>query len=194
MKFNLSTSARHAHLIPTDQRSGYQGIPTDHFTRVFVYARNPKLKNHQWREDLAQLAETIVSKGEPANGDAEEILSALERLGSEGRILLETHKTRERNAAAVDAKKRAAIQLWGKLECEVCQLVFADVYGPHGLEFIECHHREPLASAPVGGRRVQLDDLALVCANCHRMLHWRDWPTLEDLRARIQGHAKKSIP
>lgn len=88
----------------------------------------------------------------------------------EGRSLYKLHKVRERNHAIVERKKEQALKKYGKLACEACMFVFEDFYGPEGKDFIECHHRIPLASFKVSSKTT-LDDLALVCANCHRILH-----------------------
>ncbi|WP_279635939.1 HNH endonuclease [Kitasatospora cheerisanensis] len=46
---------------------------------------------------------------------------------------------------------------------------------------MECHHVVPLHVAGEG--RTGLADLALICANCHRMIHRRaPWPTPQELR------------
>jgi 5-methylcytosine-specific restriction enzyme A len=98
---------------------------------------------------------------------------------SEGAILLALHQTRER--ARSDEKKRRVLEETGRLQCEVCAFDFADAYGDLGRGFAECHHKLPLAA---GTRTTRLADLAIVCANCHRMLH-RHSPvlTVERLRA-----------
>ncbi|WP_405812446.1 HNH endonuclease [Streptomyces sp. NBC_01520] len=50
---------------------------------------------------------------------------------------------------------------------------------------MECHHIVPLHEAGEG--RTKLNDLALICANCHRMIHRRaPWPTPWELRASIE--------
>ncbi|MFN0215817.1 MAG: HNH endonuclease [Saprospiraceae bacterium] len=54
----------------------------------------------------------------------------------------------------------------GHLYCEACGFNFQTVYGQ---DFIECHHKFPIAAS--GPRTNTLEDLALVCSNCHRMLH-----------------------
>jgi 5-methylcytosine-specific restriction protein A len=64
----------------------------------------------------------------------------------------------------------------------VCDFDFARVYGELGVGFAECHHLVPLAELP-GVRRTRLTDLAIVCANCHRMLH-RTRPTIAILELR----------
>lgn len=47
---------------------------------------------------------------------------------------------------------------------------FALAYGDLWIGFAECHHRLSLAS--LGSRTgTRLADLAILCANCHRMIH-----------------------
>ncbi len=88
----------------------------------------------------------------------------------EGRILLRWHRTRERNTTKVQERKRQALEKNGKLACEACGFDFRAVYGDLGDGFIECHHTVPVSRlAP--GQKTKVSDLALVCANCHRMLH-----------------------
>ena len=67
-------------------------------------------------------------------------------------------------------KQAAVLQETGKLQCEACGFNFAATYGDLGIGFAECHHRLPLAS--LGSRTgTRLGDLAILCANCHRMIH-----------------------
>lgn len=87
----------------------------------------------------------------------------------EGRLLYRQHRSRERNRALVTRKKRQVLLQGQPLACEVCGFDFAVVYGNRGDGYIECHHLVPLAEA--GKSTTKLTDLALVCANCHRMLH-----------------------
>lgn len=114
--------------------------------------------------------------------------AAIKLFGKEGRLKIQAHKRRERDGAFPRLKKAEAMRRDGKLECEVCTFVFATQYGDHGADFIECHHREPLAMLdPNDGKRTTLQDLALVCANCHRMLHWKDLPSITELRSRLRS-------
>lgn len=88
----------------------------------------------------------------------------------EGRVLFRLHKSRERNRTLVQSRKNRAMQQFGKLQCEVCGFDFREAYGELGDLFIECHHTIPVSQlAP--GQTTKKADLALVCANCHRMLH-----------------------
>jgi len=88
----------------------------------------------------------------------------------EGRLLTKLHKLRERNPIVVKKKKRETLKSTGALVCEICGFDFADFYGDLGEGYAECHHLLPLsASGPT--QRTKLSDLAIVCANCHRVLH-----------------------
>lgn len=88
----------------------------------------------------------------------------------EGHILTKQHVLRERNRAAVAAKVDQVLRRDGRVSCEVCNFDFLEFYGELGRGFAECHHIVPLAEAAFS-RTTRLSDLAIVCANCHRMLH-----------------------
>jgi 5-methylcytosine-specific restriction protein A len=88
----------------------------------------------------------------------------------EGKVLTRIHKHKERNPQVTLKKKRKVLQESGKLECEVCGFDFVEIYGQLGYGFAECHHIVPVSEL-VDGHKTKLSDLAIVCANCHRMLH-----------------------
>jgi 5-methylcytosine-specific restriction protein A len=90
----------------------------------------------------------------------------------EGTLLLRQHLIRERNRDLVRRKKEQALARDGVLRCEACQFAFRAMYGDLGTDYIECHHTTPLAE--LRPKQVtRLSDLALLCANCHRMIHHR---------------------
>ena len=96
----------------------------------------------------------------------DEIESSDENLTfSEGKLRLVAHYARERNSAVIKLKKQKAIAD-NILFCEICNFSFTKTYN---IEFIECHHKTPISET--GETETKLEDLALVCANCHRMLH-----------------------
>jgi 5-methylcytosine-specific restriction protein A len=100
----------------------------------------------------------------------------------EGRLLSQYHRSRERARGLVLRKKEHAIRSGKALACEVCDFCFATQYGERGVGFIECHHRQPLSSLSPG-TPTKVADLALVCSNCHSMLHrGNPWPSVEELR------------
>ncbi len=73
---------------------------------------------------------------------------------------------RSRNNAIVLEKKRQS-----KYICECCDFNFYKTYGELGKEYIECHHIKPLAEYSEEGEEIVLENLAALCANCHRMIH-----------------------
>ncbi|RPH27818.1 MAG: hypothetical protein EHM93_19020 [Bacteroidales bacterium] len=105
---------------------------------------------------------------------------------TEGKLRLVTHYARERDRNIIRAKKQQAIQKQS-LECEICEFSFIYKFG---VEFIECHHKTPISQS--GVTETTLDDLSLVCANCHRMLHKQfdgKFLTMDELKEKISTNA-----
>lgn len=68
-----------------------------------------------------------------------------------------------------------------------CGFDFAERYGERGHGFIECYHTQPVHTLR-DGDKTKLDEFALLCANCHRMVHARrPWLSIGQLRALPQG-------
>lgn len=89
----------------------------------------------------------------------------------EGAPQLKAHFRRERSRKLIEQKKEQSKKQHGKLYCEICNLSFEDVYPPPlGSNFIEAHHKVPLSKVE-SMVRTTLDDLMMVCSNCHRMIH-----------------------
>ena len=95
-------------------------------------------------------------------------LSAME--GAE-KLALVRHRKREqslRDAKVVEAIKSGN----GKLKCEVpkCGFDFEITYGELGRNYAQVHHLKQLGDR-TNPSRTKLVDLAVVCANCHAMIH-----------------------
>lgn len=89
-----------------------------------------------------------------------------------------------RNPALV----RAAKEFYGT-RCSVCEFDFGGTYGDRGEGYIECHHLNPLGEREEADvTRTTVADVAVVCANCHRMIH-RTRPAMrvEELRQIVRG-------
>ena len=104
----------------------------------------------------------------------------------EGGVALRAHLRRERDPSLKGRKLADARHRGVPIVCESCGFDFGKVYGARGTDYIECHHRIPLhASGPTSTR---LSDLALICSNCHRMIHrTKPWLTVEELRAVVDA-------
>lgn len=72
--------------------------------------------------------------------------------------------------------------------CMVCGFDFERRYGKLGRGYIECHHIDPLSGRDGLAKPTKLEHLAMVCANCHRMIH-RKTPcmTIGELKALLQS-------
>ncbi len=102
----------------------------------------------------------------------------------EGSIKRYFHKLRERNKFIVKEKIESVINLSGKLNCEICNFNFEDFYGNRGHNFIECHHKVPLSKLKPH-TVTEINDLAIVCSNCHRMLHKKPYPSIKSLKKQL---------
>lgn len=89
----------------------------------------------------------------------------------EGRRRLILHLQRERNRTVVRNKKKLA----ASLECEICGFSFGRAYGHAARDYCEVHHLLPLADTE-DVAQTRLEDLAIVCANCHRVIHLQNPP------------------
>lgn len=105
----------------------------------------------------------------------------------EGRILTRMHRYRERSRKLVEAAKAAALKKHGRLVCEACGFDFRLNYGPFADGIIDVHHTKPVHTL-MDGDKTKVEDLALLCANCHRVVHSsRRWLTVEQVRDLIQA-------
>ncbi len=119
----------------------------------------------------------------------DEDIDSTQYTAKEGQTLYKYHKYRERNKTLISKKKKSFLSKHGCLFCEACGFDFAKVYGMLGEGFIECHHTSPLSEIE-NEKETTLDDLRLVCSNCHRMLHRKIGITIEDLKEILKNIEK----
>jgi 5-methylcytosine-specific restriction protein A len=147
--------------------------------------------------EMLQAAEAIregIASGElyriPAQPDEVDDTGAT---AIEGRLLVRWALARERNPKLRALKIKQMRHRGRPLRCEVCNFDFARTYGDLGEGYIEVHHVTPLHVS--GARETKLDDLACVCANCHRMCHrsrpGESWRTPAALRKQIHKSAQE---
>ena len=129
---------------------------------------------------LAAWLEQIRSAGE---SDADDVAT---RLAEPARF--SAHRRRERNPQLASAAKR----IHG-YACQVCHFDFSQAYGDIGIGYIEAHHVVPLSQLDPAEEVVLSpeDDFAVVCANCHRMLHRKPYPSVEELREAVEARRSK---
>ena len=103
---------------------------------------------------------------------------------TEGNIKEIRHKRRERNSRLVqDAKIEFKAKHNEKLFCEICGFDFSERYGDAGYDFIEAHHTKPISEMDEEGEITDINDLIMVCSNCHSIIHRRNpFYTIEEMK------------
>lgn len=100
---------------------------------------------------------------------------------SEGRPMLKRHILRERNHQVISKAKERFFALHGRFYCEACGFDFKEKYGDLGENFIEGHHVKPVSQLQPN-ERTKVDDIILLCSNCHSMIHRKKpWLTRDRL-------------
>ena len=144
------------------------------------------------REELEKVAELIRNSYKYYDAIKAETYSIVkeEKPFFEGRTLFVIHKMQERNLHIVNQKKYIALSTIGALSCEACDFDFQKYYGPIGKGFIECHHNIPISQIKMESE-IRLNDLSLICSNCHSIVHYsRPWLMVDQLR-NILVHREK---
>ncbi|MGL4666310.1 MAG: HNH endonuclease, partial [Saezia sp.] len=162
LKYRVVANANNSVLLPVEKRTIQ--IPRREKGGIgqsnVWYADSPEIA--ELRADIESFIENAFSQPSP---DVDLAASAIE-----GAQRLRMHLKKERNKALVDKKKQAILKEKGRLSCEVCEFDFAWFYGVIGEDFCEVHHLKPLSEAKTEVE-TSLSDLAIVCSNCHRILH-----------------------
>jgi hypothetical protein len=105
----------------------------------------------------------------------------------EGKTKLVTLSTRERNRTlrVLALTKRGTI-------CEICGFDFTETYGEFARNCVEVHHLEALAGSNRNGVTTSLNDVIVVCPNCHRALHQFKDPSNWKAFRRTSGLSRKT--
>jgi 5-methylcytosine-specific restriction protein A len=119
----------------------------------------------QGLDELERLWAELIGLYNVTQSDA----GALGAVEGEQQVVLNRHRARERwlrdeKIAQVKAENN------GRLPCEVCGFDFLRTYGELGRDYAQVHHLKPLADRAKPSQTL-LADLAVLCANCHVMVH-----------------------
>ncbi|WP_286757035.1 DUF3578 domain-containing protein [Roseivirga sp. UBA838] len=114
----------------------------------------------------------------------------------------DTHLNEEKNLTALEKKqyrlhfrieRNSSISNKVKKEkgytCEACEFEFSSKYGVLGEKFIEAHHLTPVSTLAIGKYQVDIQkDFAVLCSNCHSMIHrLEDCSDLKSLKRIIKN-------
>ncbi len=127
------------------------------------------------REMEVEWSESRGSTGNRYNGETQhheslDIPAIRDIYAFEGEPIYRIHLDRERDKELRDAAIENYKARHGKIRCEICRFSFEETYGEMGKDLIEVHHVVPLASRN-GSTLTRVDELMLICANCHFVVH-----------------------
>lgn len=106
--------------------------------------------------------------------------------GKEGRILTRLHSYRERDRKLVAKAKVLFKAKNGRLYCECCGFEAGIFYGSRGKDRIQAHHKTPVTEL-LPDSETTPEDLAMVCPNCHDIIHAkRPWMSVDKLRDQLR--------
>lgn len=105
----------------------------------------------------------------------------------EGRLLTKLHKSRERNRGIRKKLLKSRLKR-GRLCCDICAAKSPTSDAKLEDAIFEGHHIVPIAQSMT--RQTRIKDMALLCANCHKLLHRimskeKKWFTLDEARTRF---------
>ena len=114
-------------------------------------------------------------------------VEAEEIAGQEGRLLTRLHTYRERDSSfsrrVRDYYRRRDK---GRLTCQACGTTPRETYGDAGDQAMEAHHKVAIEELQPDSV-VRVEDMVMLCANCHRVVHSRKpCLTVEQMRALLR--------
>jgi 5-methylcytosine-specific restriction protein A len=107
---------------------------------------------------------------------------------AEGRILTLAHRRAERNRRLRTMLIRDRRKT-NRLRCDACHITNPTSDSRLDDAIFDAHHLVPLSA--IGSTKTKLSDVALLCANCHKIIHRLTstsgrWATVQDVQAAIE--------
>lgn len=180
-QYSFKTKYEDAHLVPEPQRLFLVPAKTRRTDKGFIGERfwfYPE-KSPNYAKFLEAFRLMTLGGGVPSVKTPEE-QEAYEE-GQSYLVELMAFARNQKLAKQAKAKKNYS--------CEACGFNFKDYYGEIGDMFAEAHHKLPISS---GTRDTKIEDIEVLCANCHRMVHRENPPiSLERLKNMIRDQQPK---
>ena len=160
---------RTATLFPVNKRPVIHRWPSGQGMRRWAHRVSSKGRTHAALLSFYRAIRLPAGNSRTDSVDPDPELSVFE--GKQRRLFI-LHRNREAKLRATKIHQ-ALREGKGCLRCQVpgCGFDFFRTYGEIGHRFAIVHHTAPLAAATASGSRRSLSDLAVVCANCHAMIH-----------------------
>lgn len=127
-----------------------------------------------------------IDQSDPEDIDIEKNLNGLEKMA------VRKHREHEKFYIKPDTKFIKNLKKKFNYTCQACNLKFDKIYGNYNknLDYVEAHHIVPKSEIL---KKINLNeelgrdekDFAILCANCHRMIHRYGCPSLEEFSKKI---------
>jgi 5-methylcytosine-specific restriction protein A len=140
-------------------------------------------------KEMARLYSMLIARG---GRDTFEDVVTKEETKTEGDTIIERRRYRQHRKLERNSSAGAKVKALHGYICQCCGFDFQAVFGALGAEYIEAYHLTPLSELPedVPVSQDPERDFAVLCGNCHRMIHRKEAPkTVEGLRE-LPGVAK----
>ena len=165
---------------PLYTRSGRIGLTRGSKLEEVVWQRYAD--DHSLLHNTAKIIREFITSSDIREDIIKNVDETYTISATEGKILSFLHHRRERNVVIVKKKKEMQLKKNGHLSCEACGFDLNQFYGERGYGVIECHHIKPLSKLPERSITT-VDDLILLCSNCHKMIHAKQpWLTVDELK------------
>ena len=146
-----------------------------------------QLKSALFGNTNAAAAVTLIDANSKTPVEEEEIV------GQEGKLLTRLHVYKERDRGFVrQVREHYRLQGDGRLICQACGRVPVETYGPAGESCMEAHHKVPIEQLQPDSV-TRLEDMAMLCASCHRVVH-SEKPCLEVDKVKELIEENRPIP
>ena len=129
---------------------------------------------------LLDLFELLIERGGINNEDITEETKELVIQGTEEKIV-KKHIQIEKVYYKRNQKLIKSIKESSDYICEACGFNFNHKY-KHSPNYIEAHHITPISEMKTETRTTTREDIALLCSNCHKMIHKFGCPDLEEFK------------
>jgi len=154
-------------------------------------------------KNMLNIYEEIIQRGGTSelieSIDPEEI-DIIKNLSGLEKKALTKHREHEKYYIKTDPKFIKNLKKKFNYTCQACNLKFEKIYGKYNdkLDYVEAHHIVPKSEIL---KKMDLNeqlgrkesDFAVLCANCHRMIHRYGCPSLDEFKAKIQQDYKNFL-
>lgn len=154
---------------------GEHSTTREHFKSDSVVSKhriitNPTGTVFQVEDTIAHTMFSAWNNSDDSDEDIDEITPS-NVTDCEGEYRYVLHKRRERSSALRKAKVKHFLTANDFIHCELCRENLNEKY-PSSLSegYIEVHHIKPISTL-AEHTPTHIDDLILLCPNCHRMVH-----------------------